>query len=148
MYNPKEGTDTPITLRQIHTISSGYVDYHAQGSNAFLNIIKNDELVQVKLKVSTKRFHRNNFARVRQDADKQGLDDNDISTLRDASKINAFFREIEQKTPLDIEWDRTVRNETEGAVAGGGDDDDEEINFRCVSNAANFFHTRDKSSEN
>jgi hypothetical protein len=59
----------------------------------------------------------------------------------------AFFRLIEQKTPLDIERDRTVQDEAEGAVAGRDDDDDEEINSGTVSKAANVVRARDKSSE-
>jgi hypothetical protein len=35
-------------------------------------------------------------------------DDNAIPILRQADKVMAYFRKTEQKTPLDIEWGRTV----------------------------------------
>ncbi len=47
-----------------------------------------------------------------------------------------FFREMEQTTPLDIERDRTIQDEAEGAVAGRDDDGDEEISSGNVSKAA------------
>jgi hypothetical protein len=54
---------------------------------------------------------------------------------------------MEQMTPLDIERDRTIQDEAEGAVAGRGDDDDEEISSGNVSKAATVVRARDKSSE-
>jgi hypothetical protein len=61
----------------------------------------------------------------------------------------AYFRGTEQKTPLDIERDRTVQNEAEGVVAGRDDNDDEEVSSRggSVSRAANVARARDKPSE-
>ena len=37
----------------------------------------------------------------------------------------AFFRELEQKTALDLERDRTIQEEATGAIAGRNDDGDE-----------------------
>jgi hypothetical protein len=44
----------------------------------------------------------------------------------------SFFRELEQKTALDIERDRTIQDEAEGAVAGKDDDGEEEISSGTV----------------
>ena len=44
----------------------------------------------------------------------------------------AIFRSIVQKTPLNIECDRAVQNEAEGAVTGRDDDDDEGINYGTI----------------
>ena len=110
--------------------------------------MKNGQLVPVKLKASTKGAHQAVFRRLMTDLDKQDWDDNSIPILRQADIVMAYFRETERKTSLDIERDRTVQDEAEGAVAGR-DDDDEEINSRggTVSKAANVVRARDKSSE-
>ena len=110
--------------------------------------MKNGQLVPVKLKASTKGAHQAVFRRLMTDLAKQDWDDNAIPILRQADRVMAYFRETERKTSLDIERDRTVQDEAEGAVAGR-DDDDEEINSRggTVSKAANVVRARDKSSE-
>jgi hypothetical protein len=56
---------------------SGDIDKPVPRNNAVLKIKRNGELVPVKLKEGTKRFNTNNFARVRQEVAKQGLDEND-----------------------------------------------------------------------
>ena len=60
------------------------------------------------------------------------MDENAIPTLRHADKVMSFFRELEQKTALDIERDRTIQDEAEGAVAGKDDDGEEEISSGTV----------------
>ena len=78
----------------------------------------------VKLKKETKNFHKSNFVALRTKVAKQDLDDNDIPTLKHASKVMAFFRVMEQKTSIDIERYRTIQDEAKGAVAGRDDDGD------------------------
>ena len=146
--NPKKGTNTPITWRQINTFWSQDLDKRVSGSNAVLNVMKNIQLVPMKLKTSTKGAHQATFRRLMTDLAKHDWDDNAIPILRQADRVMAYFRETERKTSLDIERDRTVQDEAEGAVAAR-DDDDEEINSRggTVSKAANVARARDKSSE-
>jgi len=67
--------------------------------------------VPVKLKKKTKDFHIRNFELVRTQVAKQDLDHNAILTLKQASKVMVFFREMEQKAALDIERDRTIQDE-------------------------------------
>ena len=100
--------------------------------------MKNCQLVPAKLKTSTKEAHQATFRRLMTDLAKQDWDDNAIPILRQADRVMAYFHETERKTSLDIERDRTVRDEAEGTVAGR-DDDDEEINSSggTVSKAAN-----------
>ena len=71
--------------------------------------------------------------------------------MKDADKvIKAFLRSINKKTPLDIERDRTIKDEAKGAVAWRDDDDDEEITSGArvviISRAATANRARDKSS--
>ncbi len=103
--------------------------------------------VSFKLKKGTKDFHKRNFELVKTQVAKQSLDNNAIPTLKHASKVMAFFRELEQKTALDMERDRTIQDEAEEAIAGRDNDDDEEINSGAVSKAAMVVRARDKLSE-
>ena len=146
--NPKKGTNTPITWRQINTFWSQDLDKRVSGSNAVLKVMKNGELVPMKLKDSTKNAHQLTIKRLVTDCSKQDLYVNAIPILRQSDRVMAYFRETERKTSLDIERDRTVQDAAEGAVAGK-DDDDEEISSRggTVSRAANVVRARDKSSE-
>jgi hypothetical protein len=146
--NPKKGSNTPITWREIYTFWSGDLDKRVPGSNAVLKKRRNGQDVPIKLKDSTKEAHQRTFKRLMTDFAKQDWDDNAIPILRQADRVMAYFRETERKTSLDIERDRTVQDAAEGAVAGK-DDDDEEISSRggTVSRAANVVRARDKSSE-
>ncbi len=83
--------------------------------------------VPVNLKKGTNDFHKRNFELVKTRVAKQDLDDNAISTLKQADKVMTFFRKLEQTTLLDIERDQTIQDEAKGAVAGRDDDGDEGI---------------------
>jgi hypothetical protein len=106
--NPKKGTNTPITWRQINTFWSQNLDKRVSGSNAVLKVMRNGELVPMKLKDSTKNAHQLTIKRLVTDCSKQDLYDNAIPILRQADRVMAYFRETERKTSLDIERDRTV----------------------------------------
>ena len=147
MDNPQKGTGTPISWREIHTVWYGEVDKCIPERHAAQATTFNGKSVPVKLKESTRASHLRNFERIRKGVAKEGLDDNSIPILRDASKVMAFFRLIEVKTPLGIEQDWTVQDKAEGAVVGRADDDDDEINSRTISKAANFVRACDKSLE-
>ncbi len=87
----------------------------------------------MKLKSSTKKAHQLTLKRLMTDIANQDWDDNAVSTLRQADRFMAYFRETELKTSLDIERDRVV----------------EEISSRAgsVSKAANVVRASEKSSE-
>ncbi len=87
------------------------------GSNAVLKVMKNGELVPMKLKSTTKIAHQLTFRRLMTEFAKQDWDDNAISVLRQTDKIMAYLHETERKMSLDIERDRTVQDETERARA-------------------------------
>ncbi len=89
--NPKKGTNTPITWRQIHTLWSQDLDKRVSGSNAVFKVMKNGLLVPVKLKTSTKKVHQLTFRRLMTDLAKQDWDDNAIPILRQADKVMAYF---------------------------------------------------------
>jgi hypothetical protein len=117
------------------------------GSNAVLKRMRNGVYVPVKLKRVTKDFHKRNFEVFKTQVAKHSLNNNDIPTLKQASKIMAFFRELKKKTALDIERHRTIQDEAERTVKGRDDDGDEEISSGTVSKAARVARARDKSSE-
>ena len=68
-----------------------------------------------------------------------------VSILKLSGKIMAWLRAESQKTKLQIERDKTVGDNAEGAVAGKWADDDDEINSDHVSRAATIVRARDKS---
>ncbi len=102
-------TDSPRRKRGLRSLGGRSiplvrgVDKRIPGNNAVLKIMRNGVCVLVKLKKDTKDFHKRNFDLARTQVAKQDWDDNAIPTLKQAAKIMAFFRELEQKTrPLDI----------------------------------------------
>ena len=109
--NPQKETNTPIKWEEIYTVCwTVAVEKRIPGRNSVQKTTLNGELVPVKLNDSFKKIHLRNGERIRKEVAKHGLGDNDIPTLRHASNVMAFFREIEQKTSLDIERDRTVQD--------------------------------------
>ncbi len=127
-----------------HTFWSQDLDKRVSESNAVFKKMKNGELVTMELNSYTKEAHQRRFQRLRIDFAKQDWDDDVIPILRQTDKV--YFSETEKKTQLDIERDRTVQGEVEGAIGGRDDNDDEYINLGIVSKAANVARARDHSS--
>ena len=115
-----------------------------------MKVMRDGALVPLKYKRSTKQNAQRTFDKIRSHY-KQDWDAYAISILREANKVKAFLRSIDKKTPLDLERDRTIQDEAEGAIARRDADDDEEINQGAitgtVSRAATAVRARDKSSE-
>jgi hypothetical protein len=78
----------------------------------------------------------------------QKPDQNAIPTLRDAKEVMRRLAIKNKKTVLAIEADRTVHDESEGAVAGEDDDDDQEISSDPIAKSAAGakVQQRDKST--
>jgi len=63
--NPQKGTDTPITLRQIHTFWSGDLDRRHPGSNRVMKVMRDGVLFPLKYKLSRKQTAQRTFDKIR-----------------------------------------------------------------------------------